>query len=189
MSHFTLHTIESAPSDSVPTLDAARKAFGSIPNLIAVLAESPAAVKGYLTLSSIFDESSFSDTEKQVVILTASRYNECHYCMAAHSTVADMQKVDAEVTNAIRNDLPITDPKLEALRQFTLAVTDKRGWVSDQDYQDFVAAGYDRQQVIEVVLGVTFKTFSNYLNHIADVPVDAMFNPRAWSASENRKAS
>jgi len=28
---------------------------------------------------------------------------------------------------------------------------------------------------LEVVLGISFKTLSNYVNHINDTPIDAMF--------------
>ncbi len=109
MTQFTVHTKETAPKKSVQTLETAEKAFGFIPNLIGVLAESPAAAKGYLTLSGIFDESSLTATERQVVILTASRYNECHDCMAAHSVVSEMHNVPQQIVDAIRNDQPIVN--------------------------------------------------------------------------------
>lgn len=181
MKKFIVHTKDTAPEKSVAVLEGAEKTFGFIPNLMGTMAESPATAEGYLTLSRIFDQTAFSRTERQVIILAASRYNECHYCMAAHSMVAEMQKVPQEVTEAIRNDRPITDPKLEALRQFTTRMVDKRGWVSDEERQAFVDAGYSRQQILEVILGVTYKTLSNYVNHNADTPVDAAFAAKTWS--------
>ena len=92
MSNFNIHTKETAQTASAELLGNAEKAYGFIPNLLGVFAESPAALKAYLTLGQIFDESSFSPTERQLVILTASRFNECRYCIAAHSVVANLQK-------------------------------------------------------------------------------------------------
>ena len=189
MTQFTIHTKETAPKESLEILETTEKAYGFIPNLVAVLAESPAGVKGYRTLMDIFDESSFMPTERQVVLLAVSRYNECHYCVAAHSVIADMQKVPQDVIDAIRNDLPIADYKLEALRIFTTKVVDQRGWVSKEDIQAFLDSSYTRQQLIEVIMGVSLKTYSNYLNHIAEIPVDDAFATRAWSASDIRRAS
>ena len=189
MKQFTVHTKESAPEQSQPVLESTEKAFGFIPNLVAVLAESPAGVKGYRTLMEIFDTSSLTRVERQVVLLAVSRYNECHYCLAAHSVIADMQKVPQDVIDAIRNDLPIADNKLEALRAFTTQLVDKRGWASDQDVQAFLENGYSRQQLIEVIMGISLKTFSNYLNHVAEIAVDDAFASRAWSKSDVRKAS
>ncbi len=189
MTQFTVHTKETAPKQSQKILETTEKAFGFIPNLVAVLAESPAGVKGYRTLMGIFDESSLTPTEKQIVLLAVSRYNECHYCVAAHTVIADMQKVPQVVTNAIRNDLPIADNKLEALRVFTTKVVDKRGWVNKEDIQAFLNSSYSRQQLIEVIMGVALKTYSNYFNHIAEIPVDDAFASRDWSAPALRKAS
>lgn len=187
MTNFAVHTKQTAPEKSVALLESVEKAFGFVPNLIGTMAESPAAAKGYLTIGEIFDETSFSRTERQVVILAASRYNECHYCMAAHSVVAEMQKVPDDVIEAIRADRPITDPKLEALRAFTTAVVDKRGWVSDHDIEAFLEAGYTKEQILEVILGVSMKTLSNYVNHIAHTPLDTAFAGKAW-APEHKKA-
>jgi len=92
-----------------------------------------------------------------------------------------MQKVPGEVVAAIREDRPIADPALEALRRFTVAVVRSRGYSSAAETRDFLAAGHGPQQVLEVVLGVGMKTLSNYANHIAGTPLDAAFGAGAWS--------
>ncbi len=189
MSHFNVHTKETAQIESAELLGNAEKAFGFIPNLLGVFAESPAALKAYLTIGQIFDESSFSPTERQLVILTASRFNECRYCVAAHSVVAGMQKVPADVIEAIRKDQPIAVSKLEALRTFTTAVLEQRGWVREDDTAAFLAAGYSKAQILEVILGISFKTLSNYVNHVADTPLDHAFAPKAWAPVTKRLAS
>lgn len=180
MSQFKVHTIDTAPVQSVPFLQNAQKSMGFVPNLIGVLAESPAAVEGYLTLMSIFDKSSLTQVERQVAILAISRINECDYCMAAHSVVASSQNVPADVIQAIRNDQPIADAKLEALRTFAATVIEKRGWLSDDDVATFRSAGYSQAQVLEVVLAASLKTLSNYANHVAETPLDDAFSSRAW---------
>ena len=189
MSNFDVHTKETAQTRSADLLASAEKAFGFIPNLLGVFAESPAALKAYLTIGQLFDESSFSATERQLVILAASRFNECRYCVAAHSTIADMQMVPADVVESIRNDQPIADRKLEALRTFTTAVVEKRGWVTENDTAAFITAGYTKAQILEVTLGVSYKTLSNYTNHIADTPLDDAFATRSWAPVSSRLAS
>jgi uncharacterized peroxidase-related enzyme len=189
MSIFDIHTKETAQAESAEILATAEKSYGFIPNLLGIFAESPATLKAYRNIGQIFDESSFSPTERQLVILTASRINECLYCMAAHSTVAEMQSVPADVIDAIRNDQPIADSKLEALRTFTTAVVEKRGWVTGDDTEAFLVAGYTRAQILEVILGISFKTLSNYVNHISGTPIDDAFAPKAWTPVEKRLAS
>ena len=189
MRQFDVHTRDTVSLKAAESLRNAEKAFGFIPNLLGILAESPTAIKAYLTLGQIFDESSFSPTERQVVILAVSRYHECYYCVAAHSVVAGLQNVPADVVDAIRNYQPITDSKLEALRVFATTTVEKRGWVSESDIAEFVAAGYSKAQVLEVIVGISFKTLSNYVNHIADTPLDDAFAAQAWKPVTERLAS
>lgn len=178
---YTVHTPETAPEAAKEILNGAKKAFGFVPNLLAVMAGAPALLKAYRTLGGLFDETSFTPTERQTVLLTVSYENGCEYCVAAHSVIAGMQKVPADVIEAIRKGTAIADRKLEALRRFTAALVKTRGWPTQQDVEAFLAAGYGQQQVLEVVLGVGFKTLSNYANHIAETPLDAAFTPAAWS--------
>ncbi len=189
MKNFDIHTVETAEASAAKMLDDINRAYGFIPNLYGIFAESPAALRAYMTMGKIFDESSFSATERQLVILAVSRYNECDYCMAAHTVVAGMQKVPTDVIEAIREDRPIGDDRLEALRTFATAVVQRRGWVSDDDISAFLAAGFSRAQILEVVLGVSFKTLSNYTNHVADTILDEAFESGAWSPVAKRLAS
>ena len=178
---YRVHTIDTAPAAAKEILSGAKQSLGFVPNLYAVMAEAPALLKAYTTLSRILDETSFSATERQVVLLAASYVNNCEYCVAAHSAIAGMQKVPNDVVKAIRDGQPISDKKLEALRRFTAAVVTLRGWPSEADTQAFLAAGYGPAQILEVVLGVGMKTLSNYANHIAGTPLDQAFAPVAWS--------
>ena len=189
MTNFDIHTTATAPEDSVALLEGAKSAFGFVPNLLGVFAEAPAALKSYLTIGKIFDETSFSPTERQVIILAVSRINECHYCIAAHSVVAGMQSVPADVIDALRNDTEITDKKLEALRTFATAVVEKQGWVGDDEIAAFIAAGYSKAQILEVIVGIAFKTLSNFANHIADTPVDDAFAAQTWQPATTAVAS
>lgn len=180
MSQFKIHTIETAPEDSKELLKGAEKQLGFIPNLYGIMAEAPAALKAYNGLSQNFETSSFSTTEKQIVLLATSYVNECHYCMAVHSTVGKMQKIDESIIEALRNGEPIKDEKLEALRKFTQTVVEKRGWINEENVNAFLSAGYSKAQLLEVIVGVTQKTLSNYINHIAQTPLDTAFEANKW---------
>lgn len=188
MSNYQIHTKETASPASAEMLANAEKAYGFIPNLLGAMAESPVVLKAYLALGEFFDESSFTSTEQQLVTLTASRYNECRYCMAAHSVDAGMQKIPADVIDAIRNDLPIADDRLETLRQTVTTAIEQRGWLSEDDQDTFFAAGYTQAQLFEVILGISYKTLSNYVNHIADAPLDKAFASSVWAPVETRQA-
>jgi glyoxylase-like metal-dependent hydrolase (beta-lactamase superfamily II)/alkylhydroperoxidase family enzyme len=148
------------------------------------IAESPAVLEGYISLSKAFDRSSLNANEQHIVQLSTSFENEIPYCVAGHTTFARMQEVPDDVVQAVRQGEPIPDAKLEALREFTSKVVKQRGRVTQNDVQGFLKAGYTRAQVLEVILGVGLKIISNYTNQIAETPLDAAFESGAWSTAQ-----
>ncbi len=180
MSQFQVHTLESAPEKAKSTLESAKKSLGLVPNLYGIMAEAPAALKAYVAVSSAFSGTSLSSVEQQVVLLTVSVENGCDYCVAAHSAIAKMQSVPDHVVASLREGRTIDDPKLEPLRQLTIDIVRHRGWVEDASIQQFLNAGYDKKHIFEVLVGVTQKTLSNYVNHIAHTPLDTAFVEHSW---------
>jgi alkylhydroperoxidase family enzyme len=67
----------------------------------------------------------------------------CHYCVPAHTGIAAMMKVDEAITEALRNETPLVNPKLEALRTMTLSIVRNRGHVAEEE----LAYSYGEQQV------------------------------------------
>jgi uncharacterized peroxidase-related enzyme len=169
---FKLHTIETAPEASRKDLAEVKQKFGRVPNFFAVAAESPAAVNAYVSLSNIFRTTGLTPAEQQIVILAASVENKCEYCVAAHSRGAKMAGVPEDVINAIKARARLDDAKTEALRRLVSQIVDKRGWLSDADVQAFLTQGYSKAQLLDVMVGVSMKTLSNYINHLTDPPVE-----------------
>jgi uncharacterized peroxidase-related enzyme len=185
MTDFTIHTATSAPEAARPILQGVRSKLGFVPNLYASLAEAPAALSAYLKLGDLLGETSLTPTEQQVLALSISAENGCGYCMAAHSTIArHMVQVPGDIVDALRSGRKLADGRLEALRRFATAVVRQRGEVQGRELESFLAAGFGRQQAIEVILGVAMKTLSNYANHLFDTPVDAAFKAEAWPAEK-----
>jgi alkylhydroperoxidase family enzyme len=76
--------------------------------------------------------------------------------------------------------VPLTDPKLEALRTFVLALIEQRGAVAESEKQAFFAAGYTPRQALEILLGVALKTITNYTNALARTPPNPEFGKAVW---------
>lgn len=180
MTNFPSHDLETAPEASKPLLENSQKAFGRLPGLHKVLAESPQAYEGYQLLHKLFTETDFNADELTVVWQSINVENECHYCVPAHTGIAKMMKVSDELTEALRNETPLASAKLEALRTFTVQMLRGRGFVTDAQMKAFFEAGYGHRAVLDVILGLAQKTMSNYVNHVAQTPVDEVFQPLLW---------
>ncbi len=179
----TAITIETADPISKTTLEAAQKGLGMIPNMYGGMANNPALLDAYSHAYKSFRENAgFSSQEQEIIFLSIAFENECDYCMAAHSFVADkMSKVPIEITDAIRNNTEITDTKYNALSQFSKVMTAKRGNPSQDDIRSFLNAGYTESHILGVIAGIGVKTMSNYFNHVFNTPVDIAFKGRTWS--------
>lgn len=180
---FPSHDLETAPEASKPLLEASQKAFGRLPGLHKVLAESPQAYEGYQLLHKLFTETDFDADELTVVWQSINVEHACHYCVPAHTGIAKMMKVSDDITDALRNETPLASDKLEALRTFTIQMVRSRGNVTDAQIEAFFAAGYSHRAVLDVILGLAQKTISNYVNHVAVTPVDEVFHPLKWERS------
>ena len=174
--HFVPLSISTAPDSSKPILAEIRKTNGSIPNLMATLANSPAALEGYRALEAVWENGSFAPRERQLILLTASVENRGSYCTAAHSTVlGNALRTPAEIVFAIRHNIPVPDTEFNAAVTLVKELVRGRGYARQETIQNFIAAGYRKEQVMELLVGIALKTISNYLDHLSPVPVDRAF--------------
>jgi len=175
MTEFTLYNLETAPEAAKPLFKESLKAFGMIPNLHAVMAESPALLESYQAAHTLFQQTSFNADELTVVWQSINVEHNCHYCIPAHTAIAEMMGVDSAISESIRNSTPLSNAKLETLRATTLTMVRQRGVLTEEEVKRFFAVGYSKQQLLEIVLGISQKIMSNYTNHLANTPVDEPF--------------
>ena len=182
MKPFVAHTENTAPVQARPVLEKMKSTMGFVPNVVAMLAESPAVVDGAVTLfGNLYTKGTLSPIEREIVAITISREESCNYCVAAHSTFAMNAKIEASTLEALRSGKALKDPKHETLRRTTLKALKERGWISQDDQQAFYNAGYSKEQLIEVIGWLGLKTITNFINHIAETPLDSAFSSQKWT--------
>ena len=177
---FPLLDETTAPEGALDALATTKKNFGMIPNVEKVMALVPQLLCGYAHMWDLFETTTFTPIERQVVYMTANFENECTYCVPWHSVLAKEAGMEPSEVLALRSGAPIADPKLEALRGFTRSLIADRGKVSRADLQVFYDAGYSDVQALEVILGLAIKLISNYTNSIAGTPLDPEVAHLRW---------
>ena len=144
MTKFTVHTIETAPDRSRPLLEGVKQAFGFVPNLYAVFAESPAALQGALAIADAFSAST---------LCRAPSNSSSRSPSPRRTTASSVWRRTRPSPNALRRWIrrwlprhvarePLSDPKLDALVTFTRKLVEQRGFVADADVAAFLEAGY-----------------------------------------------
>jgi len=165
-------TIDDAPAASRPLLEAVKKQLGVAPNLFRLVANSPAALEGYLGLSGALGKGALPAPTRERIALTVAEINGCSYCLSAHTYLGkNLAKLDDAEITANRSGAS-NDPKADAAVRFAAKVVRERGHVSEDDVRAVKFAGYDDAQLIEIVLHVALNTWTNYINEVTKTDVD-----------------
>ncbi|SFW45242.1 carboxymuconolactone decarboxylase family protein [Cellulophaga fucicola] len=179
MKKFTKHSIESAPEASKELLKYGEEKYGAVPNLFKFMAGAPASLEAYNSLFKIFSTTSFTTGEQHIILLAASIVNDCAYCTAAHTRAAKANGISSKTLNAIRKQKTIEDARLDVLVSITQKITNTRGNISNEDLEVFYNAGFSPENVLEIIVGVSLKTLSNYINHITENVINESLEPFA----------
>jgi uncharacterized peroxidase-related enzyme len=164
--------ISDAPAASQPLLETVKKQLGVVPNLFRLVANSPAALQGYVALSGALGKGALPAATRERIALAIAEINGCDYCLSAHTYLGkNLAKLDDAEIAANRNGAS-NDAKADAAIRFAAKVARERGHVSEGDVNAAKLAGYDDAQVIEIVLHVALNTWTNYINEVAKTDID-----------------
>src|SRR5438046_8783212 len=100
-----------------------------------------------------------------------------------------MLKARPEVVAAVRTGAPLGDAKIDALVTFTRAVVRNKGFVPETAVAAFLAAGYSKAQLLEVVGHVGLTVLANYTQALTGAPIGEEFLPPTREVHEIAVAS
>lgn len=164
---------DTADPEAAAALSRAREAFGgATPNLTRVMANSPAALHGYLGFSGALDDGVLEPGVRERIALLVAEQNSCSYCLSAHTYLAQqvLRVPDDEIAAARRGES--SNPRTRAMLQLASAVNLGRGDVDDDVFDAVRAAAVTDGEIAEVVAHVAANAFTNYFAKAARVAID-----------------
>lgn len=144
--------------------------LGMVPNLYATLAHSDHALGNYLAFQN--GKSSINGKAREVVNLVVSQVNNCAYCLAAHTAIGKMVGFKNEEILQIRSGKASFDPRLDALARLVKNISVNRGHADETQVDAFFAAGWTKENLVDVIVAIGDKTVTNYLHGTTKVPID-----------------
>jgi alkylhydroperoxidase family enzyme len=183
MNRFPLHTIDSAPEKSKQALQGLQSKFGFIPNVAAAMAESPVLMNAFIGGFLSFHGSGFSESEKQVLLLTNAATLKSPWTVAFHSTLALQEGVSGADVDAIRQGRAPANRKYAALSTMAKALIEGCGQVADGDVTAFTSAGYTDRQILEVINGIAISTMAAITGNLTSTPIEERFKAQVWKAA------
>jgi len=170
MTTFKVPTREEVNPTNQAIFDNLKNQLGFVPNLYATYALSEHALSNYLALSGA--KTSLSNKEKEVVNLAVSQVNECDYCLAAHTAIGKMNGFNDEQMLEFRAGYASSDNKFDALAKLAKNITENRGKTNPEIVDNFLQAGYTKENLVDAISLVGEKTISNYLHSTTNIPID-----------------
>ena len=183
MHTFPVHTLDSAPEQSRPSLEALQGAFGMIPNIAGAMATSPVLIGGLVALFQKVHGGNFSEEQIQVLLLTNAVTNACTWAVAFHTALALKEGVDAADVRRSASAAAPRNPQSALCPSLARTLIEKRGRLDDADMSQFLQAGFEKAHLLEVIAVIAASTITNYTGNVAQPPVEAAFEQYAWSAT------
>ncbi len=160
-----------APQKTQDLLTAVKKQMGGVPNIIATLAQSSAALGGYLGFAGALGGGTLSARFREQIALAVAGANRCDYCASAHTALGGMQGLEAEELDRNLKGWS-SDAKVDAALRFASRIVSLRGNVTDEDLAAVRNAGLTEEEIVEIVANTVLNIFTNYFNHIAGTEID-----------------
>lgn len=164
-------TVEQTTTETAATLSQVKAKLGMLPNLVATLAQGPAALDGYLKLAEAVTRGRLSARQRELIAIAVAEENACEYCLSAHAAMARAAGLRADDIERAREGRA-ADPLDDALTAFAVAIVRSRGGVTDADLDAVREAGADDGIIVEIVANVALNVLTNYLNRVAGTEVD-----------------
>ena len=159
------------PAASQPHLDAIQQAFGTVPAMFRAAAHSPAALASLWGAFGALGGARLPATLTETLAVAIANRNQCHYCLAAHTALGRKAGVSSEALVDAQSGRS-NDPRTAAALRFALAVVERRGPVTDAEWQALDQAGFSAEERVELLAHVALNLFTNYLNVAFEVPMD-----------------
>jgi AhpD family alkylhydroperoxidase len=157
--------------------DRVKGQLGFVPNLYKEMSQSPAVLEVYHKGQEALPQGGLTAKEQQVVQLTVAVYNDCLYCKAAHQWLGEKMGLSQDQIQKIRSGLSEETPtEVTNLVRATKLILENRGWIDPEELTRFEQQGISRVKLYEIIAFIGLKTISNYINHIAETPIDEQFN-------------
>jgi AhpD family alkylhydroperoxidase len=182
MDCFPIHTLDSVPEASKSALRDVQARFGMIPNLAAAMATSPVLIQSFVGIFDRVHGGSFTEPQIQTVLLTDAVTNACTWAVALHTALALQAGLNATDVEVMRAGRSPSDKKLGALSTVARTLIEKRGRLADQDIEHFLAAGFGKDLLLEVITIVAASTITNYTGSVTNPPLEAMLQTHKWKS-------
>ncbi len=183
MSRFQIHDDLTAPEGSAPVLKGALSGGGQLPNILGVLAGSPATLRAYARFRSELRRGRLTPATQERISLAVAEHHGSAPGIASHSRSARAAGLGLDEV-ALAREFDSRDPREAALLRYLKVVIEHRGGTPVHLHEEAREAGWEDEEILEAIAWLSLEAFTALVNVAGEVPVDGSIEaPRSLRAA------
>lgn len=180
VSRFPVPKLEDMPEDIRERILAVQGKTGFIPNVFVTLAARPDEFRAFFAYHDALMEkdSGLSKAEREMIVVTTSALNDCHYCVVAHGAILRLRAKDPLIADQVAINYRRADltGRQRAMLDFAVKLATASGKVEDADFETLRAAGFSDDDIWDIGAVTAFFAMSNRMANLTAMrPNDDFF--------------
>ncbi len=144
--------------------DQAERSLKHVPTMLRLMANSPPILEAYLHVNQAFHQTKLTARLNVLIAVTVAELSGCDYMLSRAKSLGRQRGVTEEELNEARRG-EAAEAGARAVLRFAIAVIQERGRVPASAVDELRRAGYDDQEIVEVIAAVglnVFRTISTW---------------------------
>ena len=171
MANFPLQNPDDTTGDHKALFDQIKGTFGVIPNMFKAIGNSSVALESMWTSFGALGKGRLGAKLGEQIAVRVADINRCEYCLAAHTMLGKNAGADEQEMKAAQAGRS-SDPRTQAALDFSTKLVRNRAQVTQADVDAVCEAGFNDEEIAEILAHVALNLFTNYTNVAFGVELD-----------------
>jgi len=173
ISRFPVPELNELPDDLRAQVLEVQEKTGFIPNVFLVLAHRPDECRAFFAMHDalMLRKGNLTKAEKEMIVVTVSGGNECHYCVVAHGAILRIVAKNSLLADQLAINYRKADitPRQRAMLDFAVKVSQSSGAIGDEDFELLHSHGFDDEDIWDIGGISAFFCLSNRMANLTSM--------------------
>ncbi|HEY2524643.1 MAG TPA: peroxidase-related enzyme [Candidatus Binataceae bacterium] len=181
ISRFPVPSLKEMPDDIRARIEQVQAKAGFIPNVFLALAHRPDEFRAFFAHhDALMDRGGgLSKAEREMIVVTTSGANQCHYCVIAHGAILRLRAKNPLIADQLAVNYRKADitPRQRAMLDFALKAALTPYAIGEQDFEILKGHGFSQDDIWDIGAIAAFFAMSNRLANLSDMrPNDEFYS-------------
>ena len=173
ISRFPIPTVDELPEDLRELILEVQEKTGFIPNVFLALAHRPDECRAFFAMHDalMLRKGNLTKAEKEMIVVTVSGGNDCHYCVIAHGAILRIVAKNSLLADQLAINYRKADitERQKVMLDFAVKVSKDSGAISDEDFDLLRGHGFDDEDIWDIGGITAFFCLSNRMANLTSM--------------------